>query len=87
MQALYLSTGYRDLGLIDKRNGNPNRNNEAHELVKKKFLETGFNGEKLRETLIADGVESHKIYTERHIYRIVAEYKRELKTVGIDTDQ
>jgi hypothetical protein len=36
------------LGLIDRRNGNPKRNNEAHELVKKKFLETGFNGEKLR---------------------------------------
>ena len=73
------------LGLIDKRNGNPNRNNEAHELVKKKFLETGINGEKLRETLIAYGVESDNIYTERYIYRIVAEYKKE--TGGLDTDQ
>jgi transposase len=75
------------LGLIDKRKGNPNRNIEAHELVKKRFLETGLNGEKLRETLIADGVESHNLFTERHIYRIIAEYKKELETVGIDTDQ
>jgi hypothetical protein len=50
-------------------------------------LETGLNGEKLRETLIADGVESHNLFTERHIYRIIAEYKKELETVGIDTDQ
>lgn len=74
------------LGLIDKRNGNPNRNNEAHELVKKKFLETGLNGEKLRETLVSDGVDPNNLYTERHIYRIIAEYKKELESVGIDTD-
>ena len=74
------------LGLLDKRNGNPNRNIEAQELVKKKFLETGLNGEKLRKALISDGVDSNRLYTERHIYRVVAEYKKELETVGIDTD-
>ena len=72
------------LGLIDKRNGNPNRDEEAQERVKKKFLETGLNGEKLRKALISDGVSSNRLYTERHIYRIVAEYKKELETVGID---
>lgn len=73
-------------GLIDKRNGNPSRNNEAQELVKKKFLEMGLNGEKLRKALISDGIDSNSLYTERHIYRIVAEYKKELETVGIDAD-
>jgi hypothetical protein len=47
-------------------------------------LETGFNGEKLRETLIAYGVDPDNLYTERHIYRIVAEYKRELETLKPD---
>lgn len=73
-------------GLIDKRNGNPERNKEAQEIVKKKFLETGLNGEKLRETLISDGEDPDKLYSERHIYRIVAEYKKELEQVGIDAD-
>jgi DNA-binding transcriptional MerR regulator len=73
-------------GLIDKRNGNPDRNKEALEIVKKKFLDTGLNGEKIRKALISDGANPNKLYTERHIYRIVAEYKKELQQVGIDAD-
>jgi len=73
-------------GLIDKRNGNPGRNKEAREIVKKKFLETGLNGEKLRKAIISDGADPDRVYTERHIYRIVAEYKKELQRVGIDAD-
>lgn len=73
-------------GLIDKRNGNPNRNTEAQKLVKKKFLEMRLNGEKLRKALISDGVDPNSLYSERHIYRVVAEYKKELQQVGIDAD-
>ena len=80
----YVKEGFS--GLIDKRNGNPDRNKEAQEIVKKKILETGLKGAKLRKALISDGADPKKLYTERHIYRIVAEYKKELEQVGIDTD-
>jgi hypothetical protein len=59
---------------------------EAQELVKKKFLEMGLNGAKLRNALVSDGVDSNSLYSERHIYRVVAEYKKELQRVGIDAD-
>jgi hypothetical protein len=72
--------------LVDKRNGNPARNKEAIEIVRKKFLETGLNGEKLREAINSEGADQNKHYTERHIYRIVANYKKELEAVGIDTN-
>jgi len=43
--------------------------------MREEFLETGLNGEKLKAIIsdVANG-----LYTERHIYRIVAEYKKEL---------
>lgn len=72
------------LGLIDKRNGNPGRNKEMVNLVKRKYLETGLNGKKLRNVLIEDGLPQEKVYTDRHIYRVVAAYKNELMQSGVD---
>jgi transposase len=72
------------LGLIDKRDGNPDRNKEVGDRVREKFLETGLNGKKLRNVLIEDGVPPNKIYSERHIYRLVATYKKELAQAGVD---
>lgn len=72
------------LGLIDKRNGNPERNKEMINRAKKKYLETGLNGKKLRNALIEDGLPPEKVYTDRHIYRLVAAYKNELMQSGVD---
>jgi len=72
------------LGLIDKREGNPDRNKEMRDCVKKKFLEAGLNGKKLRDALVEDGVVPDKLYSERHIYRLIATYKKELNQVGVD---
>jgi hypothetical protein len=70
--------------LIDKRNGNPNRNKEMVNRVKRKYLETGLNGKKLRNALIEDGLPPEDVYTDRHIYRLVAAYKKELIQSGVD---
>jgi len=72
------------LGLIDKRDGNPDRNKEMVDLVKRKYLEIGLNGEKLRDALIGDGVPPDKIYSERHIYLLVTAYKKELTQAGVN---
>jgi hypothetical protein len=82
MRYRYEEEGF--LGLIDKRNGNPDRNKEMLNLVKKKYLETGLNGKKLRNVPIEDGLPPEKVYTDRHIYRLVAAYKNELMQSGVD---
>jgi len=66
------------LGLIDKRNGNPDRNKEIVNRVKKKYLETGLNGKKLRNVLIEDGLPLENACTDRHVYRLLATYNLEL---------
>ena len=72
-------------GLIDRRDGNPaSKNKEMGDLVKEKYVETELNWKKLRDTLVEDGVNPDMLYSERHIYLLVAAYKKKLNQVGVD---